>query len=54
MKAYTIYNTQEYGKWLNDQPAKSQVQILDRISHIQDEGYFGDHKNVNNHVWELR
>ena len=54
MKAYTIYNAPEYDDWLEDQPARSQVQIRERISRIQDEGYFGDHKDVNDGVWELR
>lgn len=52
--AYTIYNTAEYDDWLNEQPAKSKVQVRERISHIQDEGYFGDHKSVGNSIWELR
>ncbi len=54
MKTYTIYNTPEYDEWLEDQPAKSQVQIRQRVAHIQDNGYFGDHKDVDNGVWELR
>ncbi len=51
---YTIYNTPEYDEWLDKQPAKSQVQIRQRISHIQDDGYFGDHKDVEDNVWELK
>jgi putative addiction module killer protein len=54
MKAYTIYNTPEYDHWLEEQPVKSQVQIRARISHIQDDGYFGDHKNLEDEVWELK
>jgi hypothetical protein len=54
MKAYTIYNAPVYDEWLEEQPAKSQVQIRERISHIQDDGYFGDHKGVEDDVWELR
>lgn len=53
-KAYTIYNTPEYDKWLEDQTAKSQVQIRSRISHIQDEGHFGEHKEVGDGVLELK
>ena len=51
---YEIYNTPEYEDWLADQPAKSQVQIRSRISHIQDDGYFGDHKEVTERIWELK
>ena len=54
MKAYTIYNAPEYDEWLEEQPAKSQVQIRERIAHVQDEGYFGDHKDVYDDVWELK
>lgn len=54
MKEYTIYNTPEYDEWLEEQSAKCQVQIRVRVSHIQDDGYFGDHKDVNDNVWELK
>jgi len=30
------------------------VQIRERISHIQDEGYFGDHRDIDDNVWELK
>lgn len=53
-KHYTIYNTPEYDTWLCEQQAKSQVQIRQRISHIQDDGYFGDYKVIGENVWELR
>lgn len=33
---------------------KSRVQIADRLSKIQMEGYFGDHKPVGGDVWELK
>ena len=49
-KAYTIYNTPEYDEWLDEQSAKNQVQVRQRISHIQDDGYFGDHKDVDDGV----
>lgn len=53
-KAYTIYNTPEYDDWLDKQPYKSQVQVRERIAHVQDDGYFGDHKDVDDAVWELK
>jgi putative addiction module killer protein len=53
-KAYTIYNTPEYDEWLDDQSGKSQVQISQRIAHIQDDGYFGVHKDLDHDVWELK
>ena len=54
MKVYTIYNAPEYDEWLEEESFKSQVQVRRRISHIQDEGHFGDHKSVQDRVWELR
>jgi len=51
---YTIFNTPEYDKWLKEETAKSQVQIRSRISNIQDEGHFGDHKELGSGVWELK
>ncbi len=48
------YKAPEYNEWLEIQPAKAQIQILERIFHIQDDGHFGDHKNVDDGVWELK
>lgn len=53
-KAYTIYNTPEYDEWLGNEPAKSQVQVRSRIANLQDEGHFGDHKELGDEVCELR
>lgn len=53
-ESYTIYNAPEYDEWLDEQSAKSQVQVRSRISHIQEDGHFGDHKEVGDGVWELR
>lgn len=51
---YRLHETEEFKDWRNEQTAKSRVQIADRLDKIKDEGYFGDHKNVRNNVWELR
>lgn len=48
---YSIYDTREFDEWLEKQPAKSQLQILDRLSNIREYGHFGDHKDVNDNVW---
>jgi putative addiction module killer protein len=53
-KAYEIFNTPEYDEWLDEQTAKSQVQVRSRVSHIQDEGHFGEHKEVGDGVSELK
>lgn len=53
---YQIYRVPEFRDWFNEQTEKARVQIDDRLSKIQDEGYFGDHKSVSNdsEVWELK
>lgn len=43
-----------FEEWCEDEPAKSRVQIAKRIENIKEEGHFGDHKQVRDHVWELR
>jgi putative addiction module killer protein len=51
---YKILVTPEYAEWFNEQSAKSQVQINDRLSRVRENGYFGDHKDVGEAVWELK
>jgi putative addiction module killer protein len=53
-KCYTIYNTPEYDEWLDHEPAKSQMQIRSRIMGVQDDGHFGDHKDLGDEVCELK
>lgn len=53
-RSYAIYNTPEYDEWLEKESAKSQVQIRSRIAHLQDEGHFGDHKELKGGISELR
>lgn len=58
MKAlsYKIYRTPEFRNWFDEQTEKARVQIDGRLSKIQDDGYFGDHKSVSNNdvIWELK
>jgi putative addiction module killer protein len=51
---YTVLNTAEYDEWLAEQPEKCKVQILGRLAHIKEDGHFGDHKDVDGDVWELK
>jgi len=55
-RAYHIHRVPEFRDWFGEQTEKAQVQIDDRLSKIQDEGYFGDHKSVSDddEVWELK
>ncbi|MDP1880719.1 MAG: hypothetical protein Q8K60_07250 [Parachlamydiaceae bacterium] len=51
---YKILITEEFEDWLEEETARSRVQIAKRIENIQEDGHFGDHKQVKNKVWELR
>lgn len=51
---YKLLKTEEFDEWLNEQSPKSRVQIADRLDKVKDEGYFGDHKDVRENIWELR
>jgi putative addiction module killer protein len=51
---YTILNAEEYDDWLETHPLKSRLQVLDRLSRIREDGHFGDHKDVEDGIWELR
>lgn len=53
-KKFKFYKTHEYQEWLEQETYKSQVQIADRLSKIQTEGYFGDHKYLSDNIWELK
>ncbi len=56
-RIYQIHRIPEYRSWYEEQTEKTKVQIDDRLSKIQDEGYFGDHKSVSDDgegVWELK
>jgi putative addiction module killer protein len=56
-RAYQILRIPEFRSWFEAETEKSKMQIDDRLSKIQDEGYFGDHKRVSDdgeEVWELR
>lgn len=51
---YTLSDTEEFSDWLKEQTAKAQVQIENRLSKIETEGYFGDHKDLEDELWELK
>lgn len=54
---YQIHRIPEFRNWYETQTEKAKVQIDDRLSKIQEDGYFGDHKCVNDDpdgVWELK
>lgn len=52
-----IFRADEFIEWFDQQTEKSKVQIDDRLSKIQHEEHFGDHRYVGTQkaeVWELR
>ena len=51
---FTLNKTEEYQEWFNEQTEKSKAQIYERLSKIEREGYFGDHKFLENEIWELK
>ena len=59
---YRILKDPKFGEWLEEQPARTQLQIHKRLSKIEECGHFGDHKSVSDYetgylkdvVWELR
>jgi putative component of toxin-antitoxin plasmid stabilization module len=50
---YKVLVTDEFKEWLEEEPAKSRVQIAKRMDGIKEEGHFGDRKQVRGNVWEL-
>lgn len=51
---YRILKTPEYQNWLKKETPKSKVQIASRLASIEMEGYFGNHKDLGDYVWELK
>jgi putative addiction module killer protein len=51
---YDLYKTPEFEDWLSKQPLKSRIQVEDRLFRIISEGHFGIHKQLIDHVWELK
>jgi putative addiction module killer protein len=51
---FTIIATDEYLNWFTNQTLKAQIQIRKRLSMIQNDGYFGLNKDLEDGVWELK
>lgn len=54
LKYYTIATTEEYDEWYDEQPEKDRLQIDSRLIKIQDEGYFGVTKDLEDDLYELK
>lgn len=51
---YTIHKADAYQEWFDEQQGRDQAQILDRLSSIEEDGYFGTHKFLEDEIWELK
>ncbi len=51
---YKTKKTEEYDSWYSDQRAKEQAQIEKRVKNIVDHGHFGDNKDLEGGLAELR
>ena len=54
MTKYIIYETKDYRDWLEELSRKSQTQVRNRILKIEDDGYFGHHKHLEDSLWKLK
>lgn len=51
---YRFIASSEYEEWILKETMKSQLQIENRLAVIEWEGHFGDHKDLEGGVHELR
>lgn len=51
---YRIIKTPEFHEWFIRETPKSKVQIESRLSKIEIEGYFGETKELDNEIFELK
>jgi putative addiction module killer protein len=51
---YRTLESTEFGIWLSRQKSKDKLQIDKRLDKIRQEGYFGDIKDLEDDIWELK
>ena len=51
---YNVKKTPEFFEWFQRESSKSQEQTFDRLSRIERDSHFGDHKHIKKYLWELR
>jgi putative addiction module killer protein len=54
VKHYTIATTEEYDEWYDGRSVKDKVQIDSRLTKIQDGGYFGTTRDLEEDLYELK
>jgi putative addiction module killer protein len=51
---YRILKHPEYDEWFKKEPIKSKVQIEKRLNKIENEGYFGHIKDLDEDLFEIK
>lgn len=54
MKKFAVYKLPEYVEWFENESPKSRLQIESRLFKIEEEGHFGNHKDLKGDLWELK
>ena len=51
---YALIRAPEFKDWFKKESNKSKIQIDDRLARIEVDEYFGDHKSLQDNLFELR
>ena len=54
MDKYSIFKTEEYDDWLEGRSDKEKVQIASRLDKIEKHGHFGNIRDLEDDLWELK
>ncbi len=54
MSKYAIFKTEEYDEWIEEKSDKEKLQIASRLDKIEKEGHFGDIRDLEDDLWELK
>lgn len=54
MNKYSIFKTEEYDEWIEEKSDKEKLQIASRLDKIEKHGHFGDIRDLENDLWELK
>ncbi len=54
MDKYSIFKTEEYDDWFLGKSDKEKAQISSRLDKIERYGYFGDIRDLEDDIWELK
>lgn len=51
---YKLYRTHDFTAWYEDETKKSQIQIDDRLSRLENDEHFGHKKDLDDGIFELK